>query len=119
MKTVLIVDDVPVSRTVIEVNLKGLDVEVIGEAANGKEAVEKYVELDPDIVIMDIAMHEMNGIDALKAIMQYDPDAAVVIISSIGDQRFQIYEAMDAGAKAVLKKPIEKDKFIAEITKLL
>ena len=119
MKTMLIVDDVEMARTVIKTFLSELDVKVIGEADNGKEAVEKYKEFMPDIVIMDIVMHEMNGIEALRDIMRYNPKAAVIVISSLGAQKFHLYEAKELGAKAVLKKPLQKDLLIAEVKKLL
>ena len=105
MKTMLIVDDVAISRTIIEIMVSELPVVVIDEAADGREAVEKYKEYGPDIVVMDIAMHSMNGIEALKEIIAYDPKAVVFIISSLGGQEYQIQEAMEAGATAVFSKP--------------
>jgi len=119
MKTMLIVDDVAVSRTVIDIMVSDLDVIVIDEAASGKEAVEKYKEYGPDIVVMDIVMNDMNGIEALKEIISHDPNATVVLISSLGEQSYHIKEAMEAGAKAILGKPIEKAKFVEVIAKLL
>ena len=122
-KTMLIVDDVAVSRTVVKALVSkldiGIEIKVIGEAATGKDAVARYKELKPDIVVMDLAMHEMTGMEALKEIMIFDPNATVMIISSVGDQRYKIYEATDAGAKAVLKKPIDKDQFATQLKNLL
>ena len=78
--------------------------EVVGEAENGREAVEKYNELQPDIVTLDITMPEMDGITALKAIMKLDPDANVVIVSAMGQESY-VREAVMNGAKNFIVKP--------------
>ena len=119
MKTMLIVDDVAVSRTVIKAFLSELDVKIIGEADGGKDAVEKYKKFMPDIVTMDIAMNDGDGLGALKEIMEYNPKATVILVSSLGGQKFHINEATELGAKKVFAKPLQKDLFITEIKKLL
>jgi len=119
MKTILIADDMAFSRAIIKTFISKLDIEVVGEAENGKDAVEKYKKLMPDIVTMDITMDGGDGIEALREIMQYNPEAVVFIISSTGSQKYKIDETMELGAKKVFKKPIEKDEFIHEIKKYI
>jgi two-component system chemotaxis response regulator CheY len=117
----LIVDDVPIARDIIKMLIKkfNINIEVVGEAGNGEEAVAKYKELKPDIVILDIAMHKMNGIEALKAIKAHNPRAAVVIISAMGEQEYVVDEALEAGARAVLPKPIQSNQFAGTIKRLI
>ena len=119
MKTMLIVDDMPAARYIVKRMVESLDVEIIGEAENGIEAVEKYKELKPDIVIMDNIMRKMTGLEALKEIIEYDPGAAVIIISSTGEQVYVIDEALALGARGVFSKPIQRSLFVAAIKRLL
>ena len=84
MKSVLIVDDSIVSRKMLAKLIESSGYTVASHAINGKEALELYKKLSPDVVTMDITMPEMNGIDALKMIREYDSDAKVVIISAAG-----------------------------------
>ena len=119
MKTVLIVDDSDFMRTLIKKYLAELDVSVVGEANDGNIAVEKYKELSPDIVTLDIAMLEHNGLDALKEIMQINPDAKVVVVSSTADMASVVDEALALGALAVLNKPINKGMLVGIIGGIL
>jgi len=119
MKTILIVDDSEYMRTLIKKHIAELDVGVVGEAENGKVAVEKYLELRPDIVTLDLAMIDYCGIDALKEIMQHDPNAKVVIVSSTGDQDLVVDEAKALGARAIINKPINKPELLDAIEKLI
>ena len=119
MKTILIADDVAFSRDIIKIFIDGLDLEVAGEATNGIEAIAKYKRLKPDILTLDLNMHEMGGTEALKEILKFDPEAVVIIISSTGDQLNKISEVMKIGAKAVFTKPFEKEPFIEELKKYL
>ena len=120
MKTMLIVDDSDFMRALLKMLINDLDINVIGEAENGTIAVEKYKELSPDIVTMDIIMDESGGgMRALKEIMEYDPNAVVVIISSSAGQKHMIEQAMELGAKAFFMKPVDKHKFAQEIKRLL
>lgn len=106
---VLVVDDAKFMRHTLKSILTGMGYEVIGEAVNGQEACEKYAELKPDVVTMDIVMPELNGIDALRAIRAADPAAKVVMISAI-DQREPLMEALKLGAADYVVKPFEKDR---------
>ena len=112
MKTVLIVDDSEFMRTLIKKKISDLDLSVIGEAGDGKIAVEKYIELKPDIVTLDLAMQEHDGIEALKKIMQHNPDAKVIIVCSTGGQGSVIDEAKALGAYSIVNKPIKDDELV-------
>jgi two-component system chemotaxis response regulator CheY len=112
MKTVLIVDDSLLMRRIIGKILTENGFNVIGEAENGKIGVEKYSELKPDIITMDITLEEMHGIDALKAIKKINPSTVVVMISSMVNQSAINAEILQAGADAWINKPFKEEKFL-------
>lgn len=116
MKKVLIVDDAAFMRMSIKMTIEKHGFEVVGEAENGKVALEKYLELRPDIVTMDITMPEMSGIDALKAIMKADPSAIVIMVSAMG-QELLVKEAILSGAKSFVVKPFTEDTLIKALDK--
>ncbi|MDR1669702.1 MAG: response regulator [Oscillospiraceae bacterium] len=115
---ILIVDDAAFMRMMIKDVLTKNGFEVIGEAENGKVAVERYNELRPDLVIMDITMPEMNGIDSLKGIKMINKDAKVVMCSAMGQQAMVI-EAIQAGAKDFIVKPFQADRVCEAVRKVL
>lgn len=115
-KTVLIVDDTAFMRKMLGDMLKKNGYEVIGEAANGVEAVEQYQELNPDIVTMDITMPEKNGIEALTDIIALNPDAVVIMCSAMGQQNM-VQQALEAGAKDFIIKPFKPDRVLEAFTK--
>ncbi len=86
--------------------------EVVGEAEDGLLAVEKYKELRPDIVTMDITMPNMDGIAALKEILEFDPAASVLMVSAMGQESF-IREAISSGAKGFVVKPFDESEFLS------
>ncbi|MDR0324712.1 MAG: response regulator [Oscillospiraceae bacterium] len=115
---ILIVDDAAFMRMMIKDVLTKNGFEVIGEAENGKIAIERYKELNPDLVIMDITMPEMNGIDALKGIKAANSAAKVVMCSAMGQQAMVI-EAIQSGAKDFIVKPFQADRVCEAVRKVL
>ncbi|GJQ23365.1 MAG: response regulator [Planctomycetia bacterium] len=114
MKKILVVDDAKVIRMIIRQILTRNGFEIAGEAGNGREALEKYKELRPDAVTMDIVMPEVDGIQGLKEIIAFDKQAKVVMISAI-DQRDSLVESLRHGAADYVVKPFEDDRMVAAI----
>ncbi|MCC6485721.1 MAG: response regulator [Armatimonadetes bacterium] len=117
-KSVLVTDDTLYSRTLLKNILLSRGYRVVGEASNGREAVEQYRELRPDLVTMDISMPEMDGVAAVRQIREIDPDATILMCSSTG-QRSLLVEAMVAGAAAFVTKPFCDTKVIRSVKKLI
>ena len=115
---ILIVDDAAFMRMMIKDILTKNDYDVVGEAENGLKAIEKYKELAPDLVLMDITMPELDGIQAVKQIKEYDPDAKVIMCSAMGQQAMVI-ESIQAGAKDFIVKPFQAERVIEAIQKVL
>ena len=118
MKKVLIVDDAAFMRASIRMMLERNGFEVVGEAENGLVGINKYKELNPDVVTMDITMPEMGGIEALKAIKQYDPMAKVVMLSAMG-QEPMVMDAVVSGAKSFIVKPFKEEIVVQTLNKVL
>lgn len=117
-KNVLICDDAAFMRMMIKDILSKNGYNIAGEAENGAKAVEKYNELKPDLVLMDITMPEMDGIQALKAIKQGDPNATVIMCSAMGQQAMVI-ESIQAGAKDFIVKPFQADRVLEAVKKVI
>ena len=115
---ILIVDDAAFMRMMIKDILTKNGYEVVAEAADGAQAVEKYKETQPDLVTMDITMPEMDGITALKEIKKINPNAKVIMCSAMGQQAMVI-DAIQAGAKDFIVKPFQADRVIEAIQKAL
>ncbi|MCE5192156.1 MAG: response regulator [Actinomycetia bacterium] len=116
-KSVLVVDDAAFMRMMIR-DILSKEGYVIHEAVNGRDAVEKYAELHPDLVTMDITMPEMSGLDALREIRESDSTARVLVVSAMGQQRM-IVEALEAGAMDFLVKPFQPTKVLETVKKCL
>jgi two-component system, chemotaxis family, chemotaxis protein CheY len=116
--TVLVCDDAVFMRTMIGDILTQAGLDVVGEAESGSEAVEKYKELRPDLVTMDIIMPEMGGIDAVRAITEYDPQARVLMCSAMGQQAL-VVEAIQAGAKDFVVKPFQPSRVLEAVQRVL
>ena len=115
-KTVLICDDAAFMRMMLKKILVEGGYEVIGEAVNGADALEKYKALQPDLVTMDITMPEKDGIQALKEIKAKDPSANVIMCSAMGQQAMVI-ESIQAGAKDFIVKPFAADRVLEAVRK--
>jgi len=115
---VLVADDASFMRQMIQEIIEPEGFEVIGEAADGAEAVEQYQNLKPDLVTMDIVMPKRSGIDAVKGILATDPAARIVMCSALGQETL-VMEAIQAGAKDFIVKPFKPDNVIATLGKVL
>jgi two-component system chemotaxis response regulator CheY len=115
---ILIVDDAAFMRMMIRDILTKNGYEVVGEAQDGAQAIEKFKELHPDLITMDITMPEMDGITALKEIRKLDTNARVIMCSAMGQQAMVI-DAIQAGAKDFIVKPFQADRVIEAIKKTL
>ena len=118
MANVLIVDDSRTSRKILKGILEREGYDVVGEATNGQEGYDRYVELRPDIVTMDVTMPVLDGIEALKKIKGDYPDSKVVMVTSAG-QRTKMVEAVQSGASEFLTKPFEAAQLKRIIDKVL
>ena len=110
-KNILICDDAAFMRMMIKDILTKNGYNVAGEAENGLKAVEKFKEVNPDLVLMDITMPEMDGIQALKEIKKIDGGAKVIMCSAMGQQAMVI-ESIQAGAKDFIVKPFQAERVI-------
>lgn len=117
-KGILVVDDAAFMRMMIKDVLTKNGFEVVGEAENGAKAVENYKELDPELIIMDITMPEMDGIQAVKEVKKLNPDAKIIMCSAMGQQAMVI-EAIQAGAKDFIVKPFQADRVVEAVSKVL
>ncbi len=117
-KRVLVVDDSVFMRDIIKDIFAAGGFEVVGEAGNGVEAVEKYKDLKPDLVTMDLVMPYRNGIDATREILRQDQRALVVMCSALG-QETMVMEAIEAGAVDFIVKPPRAEDVLAVVKKVL
>jgi two-component system chemotaxis response regulator CheY len=115
---VLIVDDAAFMRMMIKDILTKNDYEIVGEAANGLQAIEKWQELRPDLTTMDITMPEMDGISAVKEIKKIDANAKIIMCSAMGQQGMVI-EAIQSGARDFIVKPFQADRVLEAIRKVV
>lgn len=117
-KTALIVDDMAFVRKTLSTLLSQAHYQVIGEAADGAEAVKLYTKLRPDFVTMDIVMPMLSGIEATRKIIATDKEARIIIISAMSQENL-IMEAIHAGAKDFIQKPFNKTEVIKTIERAL
>ena len=116
--TVLVCDDTEYLRTMVSRILRQAGFEVVGEAETGVQAVEKYRELRPDLVTMDIVMPGMGGIDAVREICKHDPSARILMCSAMGQQAL-VEEAMQAGARDFVVKPFQPSRVLEAVQRAL
>jgi two-component system chemotaxis response regulator CheY len=118
MKRVLIADDASFMRQMIRDIIEPEGFEVVGEAADGVEVVEKFSKLHPDLVMMDIVMPKRSGIDAVKAIKAEHATAKVVMCSALGQEAL-VTEAIQAGACDFIVKPFKPDAVLSTLRKVV
>ncbi len=115
---ILIADDLSFMRMIQKEILTERGYTVVGEAADGREAVEKFKSLHPDLVLLDITMPNMNGLEAMRKIFSLDPHAKVIMCSALGQQNL-IVEAIKAGVKDFIVKPFKPERILSAIEKAL
>lgn len=118
MAKILCVDDAAFMRMMVKNTLNQNGYMDIYEAADGLQAVEKYDEIHPDLVIMDITMPNMDGLEALKTIKGKDPNANIVMCSAMG-QEAMVVEAIKAGAKDFIVKPFKPDRIVKTVSSII
>ena len=116
--TVLVCDDASFMRTMITDILTEAGFEIVGEAKNGVQAVEKYNELKPDLVTMDVVMPDKNGIDAVRDNIKSDPTAKILMCSAMGQQALMA-DAIQAGAKDFVVKPFEPSRVLEAMNRII
>ena len=117
-QTVLVCDDAIFMRTMVGDILAQAGFEIIGEAETGVQAVEKYQQLKPDLVTMDIVMPDMGGIDAVREICKIDPHARILMCSAMGQQAL-VVEAIQAGAKDFVVKPFQPSRVLEAVQRVI
>lgn len=118
MAKILVADDARIMRNILRVILEKSGHEVIGEAANGEEAIELYGELQPDLVTLDIHMEPVDGISCLRKLREIDDSARVIMVSAIG-QQVKIDEALSLGALGYVTKPFQQTEIDWQVKKAL
>jgi two-component system, chemotaxis family, chemotaxis protein CheY len=118
LRTVLICDDAVFMRTMLSDILSNAGFSVVGQAQTGAEAVEKYKELQPDLVTMDIVMPDMGGIEAVRKIVADYPEAKILMCSAMGQQSL-VVEAIQAGARDFVVKPFQPSRVLEAVQRVL
>lgn len=116
-KKILIVDDSPIIHILLRKTLESRGYEVCGDAKNGKEGVEMFKLLTPDLIFMDITMPIMDGIEAAKTIKELNPLAPIIMLSAMGDDEI-VSQAKEVGVDIFLKKPFDDYKIVSALSKL-
>lgn len=117
-KKILVVDDAAFMRMMIKDILGKNGYEIVGDAENGARAIERYKDLLPDLVIMDITMPEVDGIQAVKEIKKMNADAKIIMCSAMGQQAMVI-ESIQAGARDFIVKPFQAERVVEAVKKVL
>jgi two-component system, chemotaxis family, chemotaxis protein CheY len=117
-KTLMVVDDALIIREMVKDAALAAGWEVVAEAADGQEAVEKYLLFEPDAVTLDLVMPEFDGLHALRGIMQYNPQARVLVLSAL-DQKTVLQQAFKLGAADFLVKPFENASLQESLERLI
>ncbi|MHB1627926.1 MAG: response regulator [Bacilli bacterium] len=118
MASVIVTDDAAFMRLMLKTLFQTAGYEVIAEAENGRDAVEKYQQYQPDLMTMDITMPEMDGIEAVRGIVSLFPGAKILMCSAMGQQQM-VMDAVKAGAKGFIVKPFQTDRVLEEAARVL
>jgi len=118
-KRVLIVDDAQFTRNMLKNIIDKIEqIEVIGEASNGVEAISLYKKLNPDLVTMDLVMPEKGGIEATEEILKINSKALIVVVSALGQEAL-VLEAAKKGAKDFIQKPFKTEQILEVMDRIL
>jgi two-component system, chemotaxis family, chemotaxis protein CheY len=118
-KKIMLVDDTKFMRMMLANILKPKGYEIVAEAEDGLDAIEKYKQFKPDLVTMDIVMPHMEGIEAVRNIISsIDSNAKIIMVTAVG-QDTKVKEAIEAGAKGYIVKPFQAPQVIEEVEKIL
>ena len=118
-KRVMIVDDAAFTRNILKAIISKIElIEVVGEAANGVEAISLYKKLNPDLVTMDLVMPEKGGIEATEEILKINPSALIVVVSALGQEAL-VLEAAKKGAKDFIQKPFKSEQILEVMDRIL
>ncbi len=117
-KTILLVDDAAFMRMMLKDILTKNGYTIVGEAENGAKAIEKYKELNPSLVILDITMPEMDGIQAARGIKAVNSGATIIMCSAMGQQAMVI-ESIQAGARDFIVQPFQHDRVLEAVRKVI
>ena len=117
-KTLLVTDDALIIREMIKEAARGSGWTIAGEACDGQEAVERFEEIKPDAMTLDLVMPDFDGLYALRGIMDQDPEAKVLVVSAL-DQQNVLKDAIRLGASDFIVKPFEKGRLVGALEKLM
>lgn len=118
-KKVLIVDDAQFTRNMLKNIINKIEqIEVIGEASNGVEAISLYKKLNPDLVTMDLVMPEKGGIEATEEILKVNSKALIIVVSALGQEAL-VLEAAKKGAKDFIQKPFKTEQILEVMDRIL
>ena len=117
-RTLLVIDDAVIIREIIKDIAGSAGWQVVGEATNGREAVERFQELRPDACTLDLVMPEYDGLYALREIIKLDPDARVAVVSAL-DQKKVLMDALRAGASDFIVKPFDRRVLIETLEQMV
>ena len=117
-RRLLVTDDAIIIREMIKDAAGENGWEIVGEATNGQEAIDRFSELRPDAVTLDLVMPQYDGLHALRGIMQLDPDARVLVVSAL-DQTAVLKDALKLGASDFVVKPFEKSRVLGALDKIV
>lgn len=118
MLKLLVVDDSNIIRNRIKRGFNASQFELVGVATNGLEAIDKFNELHPDVITMDLTMPEMDGLDCIQRLIEIDPSVNILVISALTDKATGI-KAIDLGARGFICKPFTDEQLVEALNELV